>query len=108
MHQKTVPMVPRMLAATGMLVWGAMCGKDAWPCRLRKGICTLCKCKEGFKKVLLEGGRRKILILWRGEFELPTSRKVKDSVAQAEKCIVGSCQRAILQTQRLEKERIKG
>ena len=27
MHQKTVPIVPRTLAATGMLVWGAMlCG----------------------------------------------------------------------------------
>ena len=28
MHQKVVPIVPRMLAAMGILVWGAMFGQN--------------------------------------------------------------------------------
>lgn len=44
MHQKTVPIVPRMLAATGMLVWGAMFGKDSIPYRLRENVKTPRQC----------------------------------------------------------------
>lgn len=104
MHQKTVPIVPRILAVTGMLVWGAMFGKDLMPRRSRKAMCV--ETKDRCDEILEEGDRSKVL--WRREFELPMSKR--DSPAQAERCIIDSCQRhelPILQKNRMKESRIK-